>query len=241
MLRGEFTALLERLDACNAEQKRMVYDTIRSSITLHPIEDELGLKGEVILEAIYRAPDLTQRCIKGLLAETTFVMDVLPVVPGWRGEASGGELPHDAVARSANASVRIQVKLQRSESGQPMQRNGNFVVEVQRTRSGVREGIETRPYRVTEFDLLAVCMRPSTGAWGSFMYASSANLSRSRKDWTALRTLQDVPAHPSDLIRPKAISHDDFIDFEPNVIWTSDLSVALEECREHAASNLVTS
>lgn len=73
----------------------------------------------------------------------------------------------------------MQVKLQRSERGPPVVKNGArygfagevFMTETQKTRTGTDgEENQTRPYRYGEFDLLAVSMQPSTGRWDRYMY-----------------------------------------------------------------------
>ncbi len=48
-----------------------------------------------------------------------------------------------------------------------------WVVETQKTRGGLKKGVDTRPYRFDEFDILAVSMHPSTGKWSDFMYVPS--------------------------------------------------------------------
>lgn len=46
-----------------------------------------------------------------------------------------------------------------------------WVVETQKTRGGKdRKGKNTRPYRFGEFDIIAVCLHPSTDDWGTFCY-----------------------------------------------------------------------
>jgi len=45
-----------------------------------------------------------------------------------------------------------------------------YVVEVQKTKTGERNGEKTRPYRFGDFDILAVNLHPSTGDWKRFVY-----------------------------------------------------------------------
>jgi hypothetical protein len=89
--------------------------------------------------------------------------------------------------------VRIQVKTQRRKAGQPMVQGGTYIVEVQRTRTGQKDGVSTRPYRFGEFDLLAVCMWASTGDWHSFLYIPASSLIADQRDKNIIRTFQPVP------------------------------------------------
>src|SRR5271156_6465795 len=74
-----------------------------------------------------------------------------------------------------------------------MVQRGSYVVEVQRTRTGERDGVSTRPYRFGEFDLLAVCMWASTGDWHSFLYVSAGSLLADDRDKKVIKTFQPIP------------------------------------------------
>jgi hypothetical protein len=71
-----------------------------------------------------------------------------------------------------------------------VRQGGSYVVEVQRTRTGQKDGVSTRPYRFGEFDLLAVCMWPSTGDWHSFLYVPAARLIPDARDNNVIKTFQ---------------------------------------------------
>lgn len=102
--------------------------------------------------------------------------------------------------------------MQRKQAGVPKVGNdGAFVVEVQRTRSGIKDGVKTRPYRFGDFDLIAVCMEPSTKSWTSFQYALASELQPSPSDANVISTFQRVPAYAA----------------EDTGIWTSNLEKAL--------------
>jgi hypothetical protein len=111
--------------------------------------------------------------------------------------------------------ITVQVKLQRSERGQPVIRNGEkygfpgdvFMTETQKTRTGT-DGADkqTRPYRYGEFDVLAVSMQPSTGKWDRYMYSLGRWLLPGKKPGD-MATLQPVAKQP-----------DDF--------WTDDFTIA---------------
>ncbi len=49
------------LQVCTFEQRRAVFDALRQEFPIHSIEAKLNTQAEVILEAISRAPDITQR------------------------------------------------------------------------------------------------------------------------------------------------------------------------------------
>jgi hypothetical protein len=206
-----FDQLVQAVRSCTPEQKQRLFAEIRDSIVVHDLERVFNARAEIILEAINRAGDLTQRGVRGLIAETAFVLDVLPTASGWQSDPPIGDVSYDACLRKNSHRVRIQVKTQRRIAGKPMKRGDDYVVEVQRTRGGVKNGVKTRPYRFDEFDLLAVCMWASTGDWHSFMYVPAAGLVPDKIDKTTIRTLQPIPDY-------KEGDHD---------VWSKSLTVAL--------------
>jgi hypothetical protein len=210
----DFDDLIGRVRACDPVQKQKIFQEIRDDIVIHDLEQAFGVRAEVILEAINRSADLTKRGVRGVIAETVFVLDVLPMLTGWRVEPLIGNPSYDACAVRDDDRIRIQVKMQRRRNYEPMMRRGSYVVEVQRTRTGDKHGVKTRPYRFGEFDVLAVCMQPSTHDWHSFMYAAAADLFPDSRDATVIKTLQPVSADP----------------FEGGGIWTSNLSAVLDRC-----------
>ena len=207
-----FEQLVEAVRSCSPEQKQRLFSEIRDSILIHKLEETFSVRAEVILEAISRSPDLTQRGIRGLIAECVFVIEIIPTLQGWRNEPPVGDVSYDAHLRKGDRGVRVQVKTQRRKAGQPMMQDGAYIVEVQRTRGGLKNGVKTRPYRFGEFDLLAVCMWASTGDWRSFMYIPATGLVADKQDKSVIKTLQAVPDY-------KDGDHD---------VWTKSLSTALE-------------
>jgi len=190
-----FDDLVRAVRSCTPEQKQRIFQEIRDSILIHDLERTFGVRAEVILEAISRANDLTQRGIRGVIAETVFVLDVLPTATGWQSDPPVGDLSYDACLHKDGRRVRIQVKTQRRKAGQPMVQRGSYVVEVQRTRTGQKDGESTRPYRFGEFDLLAVCMWASTKDWHSFLYVPAAQLLPDERDKRIIKTFQPVPSY----------------------------------------------
>jgi hypothetical protein len=193
-----FEQLIEAVRSCSQEQKQQIFSEIRDSILIHQLERTFGVRAEVILEAISRAGDLTQRGIRGVIAETVFVLDILPTATGWLSDPPVGDVSYDACLEKSGRRVHIQVKTQRRERGQPMVKAGSYVVEVQRTRGGKKNGISTRPYRFGEFDLLAVCMWASTGDWNSFLYMPAQRLIPDPRDKGIIKTMQPVPNFEND-------------------------------------------
>jgi hypothetical protein len=208
-----FDQYLACLGNFSPEQKKRIFEAIRKDITIHPYELEIGARAEVILEAISRSPDLTQRGVRGIVAEAIFCIEILPTVNGWSGNPVAND-SFDAVLANKEKQVRIQVKTQRRKDGEPMLANRrhpeHFVVEVQRTRGGTdHKGVATRPYRFGEFDLLAVCMWASTGNWKNFMYAPAQSLIPDPRDKTIILKMQPVPKTPMG-------------------VWTDNLQVCLD-------------
>lgn len=207
---SEWQTLLAAIRLCTSEQKQEIFGEIRESILIHELERSFHVRAEIILEAIARSPDITQRGVRGLIAECAFVLDVLPTVKDWESDPPLTDAPYDACLVNGARRVRIQVKMQRREAGQPMLRRGQHVVEVQRTRTGSKNGESTRPYRFSEFDLLAVAMQASTGSWQSFMYVPTKSLTPKRGKPEEIETFQAVP------------------EMGDNGIWTDDLQIALD-------------
>lgn len=192
---AEFQELLKKIASCSKEQKQEIFSHIRESIQLHKLEEHFNVRAEIILESIIRASDLTQRGIRGVIAETIFLTDLLPKAKNWDEEECVGNLSYDACAIKGAKKVRIQVKMQRKLRGEPMKKGDNFVVEVQRTRTGSRNGNQTRPYRFDEFDLLAVCMEPSVRRWSAFMYIPTSKLQPRKSNAALIDILQPVPPY----------------------------------------------
>ncbi|RPI87526.1 MAG: hypothetical protein EHM41_04720 [Chloroflexi bacterium] len=220
------------LQELTKDQQQEIFEYLKTLFGKHPLEEKLNLDSEAILEAIYRADELILRNFRGVIAEAAFnrfilrrigKYEVLDIV-GYDSDK------YDYLIRANSREIRVQVKLQRSEKGKPkILGNGMYAVEVQRTRTGKRKltqkpeigyketelVIQTRPYAFGQFDLIAVCMYPSTGDWSNFMYTVSS--------WLLPRPNE---AHLIKVIQPVAK--------EPNDDWTDDF----ETCIQWYESNL---
>lgn len=204
--------VLGMLGKLTEEERRAVLGVLRDShrVPIHRIEEDWNTTAEVILEAIHASPDLTQRGVRGVVAEAIFRTVVAPKFEGWVSIAFEGDQAFDLVLKDGADPITVQVKNQRREKGEPkvdkkltrMTGSTVYVVETQRTRNGKAkakdeaEGTEdagkTRPYRFGEFDLLAVCMHPSTGEWTDFYYCPCHLLLPDPKHPKQLKTLQPI-------------------------------------------------
>jgi len=53
--------LIKTIDSLSTDEKKEVLSYLRKYINIHPIERDWNISAEVILEAINRSSDLTQR------------------------------------------------------------------------------------------------------------------------------------------------------------------------------------
>lgn len=221
--------IAQLIDDCTAEEKREVLEYTRRQVPLHDLESDWNTSAEAIMTAIARATDLTQRGIRGILAEATFEKVVIPEMRdlGWHPQVIAGDQAYDFVLKKEEQNVRIQVKLQRKEVGKPKLYGAKarssikysddgvlYVVEVQRTRSGEKDGQKTRPYRFGDFDILAVNLHPSTGDWQRFIYTVGTWLLPRSANESLIEIFQPVPV-------------------EPDECWTDDLTKCLDWFKSH--------
>lgn len=147
--------IIHLLSKCNQKEKRQIFEYLRAEFPIHPIEAELNTQAEVILEAIHRSSDLTQRGVRGVIAEAAFEMEVVKLLDGWKSLPIVGDVPLDFLLADKLGEVRLQLKMQRKKSQRPMMANeayswlptNMYVVETQRTRGGKdpKTGQDTRP------------------------------------------------------------------------------------------------
>jgi hypothetical protein len=166
---------------CKPAEREELFRHLRQEIAIHPLEEQLHAKAEIILEAIRRAGGLTLRMIRGVIAQAAFDVEVVERLQAWQNLPPSGDPPYDFLLTDVTGQVRVQVKLQRSKDSIPWLAcqarksfrhlpSGMYVVETQKTRGGKKKGADTRPYRFGEFDVLAVALYPSTQKWDRFMY-----------------------------------------------------------------------
>lgn len=175
-------------------------------LPLHPFETRIGASAEVILEALHRSEELIVRMFRGVLAEAAFATH-LATLADWQSQTVVANSAYDFLVKDRIGPIRVQVKLQRSQKGSPVQSAetdrkylpGYYRVETQKTRSGNdRQGSSTRPYKFGEFDILAVAMQPATGNWSSFLYTVADWLLPNPRNESELATLQPVAPQVDD-------------------------------------------
>jgi hypothetical protein len=200
------------IEQASEEERRIILAYIRARVSLHALETEWSTTAEEILTAIARSSDLTLRGIRGILAEAIFEKRLLPALEreGWGAVKIIGDQSYDFLIQREEAQVRIQVKLQRKERGEPKEYAARsrgslkcpegkiYVVEVQKTRSGERDGEKTRPYRFGDFDILAVNLHPATGSWERFAFTVGSWLLPRAKEPNLIEIFQPVPITPDE-------------------------------------------
>jgi hypothetical protein len=221
--------VIEFIDRCSEKDRKSLLEYLRRKLPRHPLEEKWDIDAETILTAIHRSPDLTQRGVRGILAEAVFERDILPGVEklGWRiVSAPLGDFPYDFHLEKQGRRATIQVKLQRIERGipkryQPRQYTAElYVVEVQKTRSGKKRQQETpttlysgdestRPYAFGDFDILAVNMQPTTHTWTDFRCTVGTWLIPRKTNSRLIEIFQPVSLQPND-------------------VWTDRLDVCLD-------------
>lgn len=207
------------IESLSSEELRTLADYLRSKLPKHSLEQKWGITSDLILDAIARAQDITQRGVRGVIAEAVFAADILPKIEDWNGIEIKGDQPFDFKIQRASdrREIRIQVKLQRTEAGAPLSRKafgaGTFIVEVQKTRSGTRRkrkgeaassGIaippeKSRPYQFDDFDIIAVNMQPATSDWTKFMYTVGSWLIPRAGNQKQIEIMQPVSANRSEV------------------------------------------
>ena len=219
------------LDDLTQEEATAVYEHLRPKLPKHALEAKWNISWNVILDAIQRSQDITQRGVRGVIAEAIFEAKVLPQLKGWEKEPLNGDFPYDFKIRNraTDRVLTIQVKLQRTENGIPLKKKrfyppDTYVVEVQRTRTGTQchgkkksaipnktlpTQTQTRPYKFGSFNILAVSMQPLTADWTRFMYTVES--------WLIARSKE---THLIDIMQP--------VNAAPNDVWTDRLDVAIE-------------
>lgn len=192
-----FDKIRALIEAASDRERQSILRLLRKDygIEIHPLEGEWRTTAEAILEAIKQSGDLTQRGIRGILAEATFRTVVVPDLSSWSSLPVQTNDAYDLRLSRGGKDVRIQVKMQRRERGRPKLHRGQpdvYVVETQRTRNGLRraDGGASRPYRRDDFDVLAVCLAPLTESWADFIYCAMCDLRFRSTDPSLLEVLQ---------------------------------------------------
>ena len=208
MSETNLATIRELLAQCTPEEQAALFRELRARHLIHEFEEVIGAPAEMILEAVHRAPELTRRMLRGVIADAAFrQFAVRPLaVAGWRDVTPAGNFAYDYMLDDGKGAVTVQVKLQRSERGAPVVKRGErfafgdtvHIVETQKTRTGTDgEKNQTRPYRYGEFDILAVSVQPSTAKWDRYMYTLGRWL-LSGRNAGEMATLQPVAMSPNE-------------------------------------------
>jgi hypothetical protein len=195
------------LPSCSPAGKREILSLLRKEFPIHGLELDWNVAAEVVLEAINRAEEMTQRMFRGVLAEAACKVEVIDKLPGWLEVTPASGQPYDFKIERGGRAVTIQTKLQRKEGGKPMTADlakglwnrEQYVVETQKSRAGKNAaGESTRPYRFGEFDILAVSMEPVTRNWSTFRFTLGRWLIRRKENPQWIAIYQPVSFVPDD-------------------------------------------
>lgn len=207
MADSNLAAVRALLAKCTPQEQETIFRELRKSHLIHEYEQIVGAPAEMILEAVHRAPELTRRMLRGVIADAAFAGFVVPKIKdrGWEDVTPEGNHAFDYKLDDGKGPVTVQVKLQRSALGSPVEKPGAlygfegdvFMTETQKTRTGTDGGEKTRPYRYGEFDVLAVSMQPSCGLWDRYMYTLGRWLIPG-KAAGEIATMQPVTKTPSE-------------------------------------------
>lgn len=158
----------------------------------HPLEAALNASGWAILTAIERQR-MSVINVKGQLAEyylneylASREADKAIDSFAWRSES-----PDFSVVVEGR-EYTIECKNVRKASGKGVD---SLWVETQRTRGGKKKGEDTRPYRVSDFDVLAVALFNRTGKW-DYWFVAARNLKARPENKFFLAVRQDMPEQP---------------------------------------------
>jgi hypothetical protein len=216
------------IDSLTPSELQSLASYLRSKVPKHALEEKWSITYDVILDAIYRSQDIVQRGVRGVIAEAVFAR-LLPALKGWTSVPVIGDLPYDFKIQrdSDKREITIQVKLQRTQGGEPLVRSffgpDTFIVEVQKTRSGIKrkrkEAVtpksapvapeKTRPYQFGDFDIIAVNMQPSAHDWTRFMYTVGSWLMPRAGEKKLIEIMQPVSANRTE-------------------VWTDDIHECIE-------------
>lgn len=85
MSEASLVAIRELLAQCTAEEQSVLFRELRGRHRIHEFEEVIGASAETILDAVHRAPELTRRMLRGVIADAAFRSS-----PFFRLQISGG-------------------------------------------------------------------------------------------------------------------------------------------------------
>lgn len=160
--------------------------------TYHPLERMLNASAWAILTSIERSRMAVMN-VKGQLAEYYLSEYLKKALADRRIESFEWRIASpDFSVKVGNDIVLVECKNVRKPSGKP---KDPWWVETQRTRGGRKGGADTRPYKVKDFEVLAVSLFNRTGRW-DYWFAASRNLATRPNDRSLLAVRQQMPEQP---------------------------------------------
>jgi len=110
------------------QDQSAVFEWLRETRKIHPLEDEFDAPAEVILEAVSRSSDLTKRGVRGVIAEAIFKVEVVDKLENWHDVTPDGDYPYDFLLTNGKHEVSIQLKMQRLKAQRPMTANEGYTL-----------------------------------------------------------------------------------------------------------------
>ena len=86
------TTIRELLARCSPEEQAALFRELRARHLIHEFEEVIGAPAEMILEAVHRAPELTRRMLRGVIADAAFRQFAVRSLAqsGWRDVTPAG-------------------------------------------------------------------------------------------------------------------------------------------------------
>ncbi len=77
MTDAHLAAIRELLKQCSSDEREKLFRELRNQHSIHEFEGVIGAPAEMILEAVHRAPELTRRMLRGVIADAAFRTNVV--------------------------------------------------------------------------------------------------------------------------------------------------------------------
>ena len=97
MSEATLMAIRELLALCTRDERTAVFRELRAAHPIHAYEAVIGAPAETILEAVHRAPELTRRMLRGVIADAAFGTFVIRDAcrSRWRDMTPEGNFAYD--------------------------------------------------------------------------------------------------------------------------------------------------
>ena len=96
------------IESLSAEELQALVPYLRSKLPKHALEGKWQIGYDLILDAIFRAQDITQRGVRGVIAEAIFETKIIPTLHGWRSVPIVGDLLMTSCYRESQTSARSE-------------------------------------------------------------------------------------------------------------------------------------